>query len=452
VAFYERALTHSEIAQHHSRGLAGNGYCDETPVAPTIVSVPLIEATVDQLYEYDVDASGYPTPTYALLSAPAGMGIDGATGEITWIPDAVGDFEVTVEAGNTAGTDEQSFTITVVSPLPCPAEIAHYWRLDEAVAPYVDFWGTADGVCSNCPSQTGGLVDEAQWFDGADDEVDVPDDDTFDWSAEASFTMAFWMQTDQSTSGNRVVLGRDDSGTNLHWWLGPNGSGYALFQLRDVNGNGIALVDDGLAQQKLNDGAWHLVVAVRKGDVDSNYVYVDGGLKKEGYHDYTAGFGSGVPMNVGYLNLSGHYRYHGALDEVALFDRALPEVEIAQMYADGLAGYGYCDDAPTAPGLRETVKEILPERCYLAPNRANPFHSSTTIRFGLTEETHVELAIFNIQGQKIRTLVSNRCPAGHHSVVWDGRNGGGAMVSSGVYFYRMATPRFMKIRKMIMIR
>jgi hypothetical protein len=82
-------------------------------ISPTITSTPVTTGTVGQPYTYDVDATGSPAPSYSLMTAPAGMSIDVASGIISWTPTAAGNFSVTVEANNTAGTDSQNFTIDV---------------------------------------------------------------------------------------------------------------------------------------------------------------------------------------------------------------------------------------------------------------------------------------------------------------------------------------------------
>ncbi|MCB0127544.1 MAG: putative Ig domain-containing protein, partial [Caldilineaceae bacterium] len=85
-----------------------------------ILSQPPTTATVGQGYTYDVQASGFPLPTYTLLASPDGMTIDSATGIITWLPTAPGSFSVTVEAANNIGADSQSFTITTVEESNAP--------------------------------------------------------------------------------------------------------------------------------------------------------------------------------------------------------------------------------------------------------------------------------------------------------------------------------------------
>ncbi|MCO5205967.1 MAG: putative Ig domain-containing protein [Anaerolineae bacterium] len=80
--------------------------------APQINSTPDLTAEVDMLYAYDVNADGYPEPTYTLTVAPAGMTIN-ASGLIQWTPTTPGTAAVTVQASNSAGNDTQSFTLTV---------------------------------------------------------------------------------------------------------------------------------------------------------------------------------------------------------------------------------------------------------------------------------------------------------------------------------------------------
>nr|WP_321268660.1 FlgD immunoglobulin-like domain containing protein [uncultured Sulfurimonas sp.] len=69
----------------------------------------------------------------------------------------------------------------------------------------------------------------------------------------------------------------------------------------------------------------------------------------------------------------------------------------------------------------------------LTANFPNPFNASTTIAFTLPEDEFTTFDIYNITGQKIRTLVSEQKTAGTHTVVWDGRDDNGRQVSSGTY-------------------
>lgn len=73
----------------------------------------------------------------------------------------------------------------------------------------------------------------------------------------------------------------------------------------------------------------------------------------------------------------------------------------------------------------------------IAGNYPNPFNPDTTIRFGVENNAHVSLEIFNVKGQTIRRLVDGELQPGWHQVIWDGRNAQGDILPNGVYFLRM---------------
>ncbi|MCK4695337.1 MAG: T9SS type A sorting domain-containing protein, partial [Candidatus Cloacimonetes bacterium] len=77
----------------------------------------------------------------------------------------------------------------------------------------------------------------------------------------------------------------------------------------------------------------------------------------------------------------------------------------------------------------------------------------TTIRFSVTQTlSFVSLDIYNIKGQKVKSLVHEVLPAGEHSVIWVGRDSNGNPVSSGIYFYKLKTENFQKVKKMILLK
>jgi hypothetical protein len=89
----------------------------------------------------------------------------------------------------------------------------------------------------------------------------------------------------------------------------------------------------------------------------------------------------------------------------------------------------------------------------LYDNFPNPFNPLTTLRYDIPQSGHVELKIFNIQGQLVRTIVDEDKPAGSYQAIWDGRSNEGILQASGVYFYRLeAGDRFSKTKRMILLR
>ena len=95
-------------------------------------------------------------------------------------------------------------------------------------------------------------------------------------------------------------------------------------------------------------------------------------------------------------------------------------------------------------------EDVLPDAFALSKNFPNPFNPTTTIQYAIPADGagYVELVIYNINGQKVRTLVDETKDAGFYSVVWDGRNDTGESVSSGLYLYRIVSGSFIKIEKM----
>ena len=88
----------------------------------------------------------------------------------------------------------------------------------------------------------------------------------------------------------------------------------------------------------------------------------------------------------------------------------------------------------------------------LFQNYPNPFNPSTTIEYMVGDEDLIEITIFNVKGQKIRTLVRDFKSPGRYRVHWDGRNDRGATVSTGMYFYRFRAGSYSPVKKMLLIR
>ncbi|MBD3220391.1 hypothetical protein GF314_04040 [bacterium] len=96
--------------------------------------------------------------------------------------------------------------------------------------------------------------------------------------------------------------------------------------------------------------------------------------------------------------------------------------------------------------------EELPEVYSVGNNYPNPFNPQTTIQFALPEAQDVRIDIFDIRGYRLRTLVDESMPAGHHSVIWNGRDGAGRQVASGAYFYRVQAGPMSETRRMLLVK
>ncbi len=89
----------------------------------------------------------------------------------------------------------------------------------------------------------------------------------------------------------------------------------------------------------------------------------------------------------------------------------------------------------------------LPSQVQLHQNYPNPFNPTTRIEFSIPETSHVTLEVFNIQGQRVATLVNGTRDAGVHTVSFDAAN-----LASGVYMYRIQAGNFTRVNKMMLVK
>ena len=98
------------------------------------------------------------------------------------------------------------------------------------------------------------------------------------------------------------------------------------------------------------------------------------------------------------------------------------------------------------------IESQLPDHYDLNQNYPNPFNSETIIKYQLPEDSHVEVSIYNVLGQRVRRLVYEDKKGGYYRVSWNGRNDSGVSVASGLYIVKMKARNFFKTRKMIYLR
>ncbi len=101
---------------------------------------------------------------------------------------------------------------------------------------------------------------------------------------------------------------------------------------------------------------------------------------------------------------------------------------------------------------------ILPQKVELSQNYPNPFNSTTLIRYSIPDRDREErphrttLRVYNILGQRVKTLVKERQKPGHYTVIWNGKNDQGEDVASGIYLFRLKIGKFASVKKGVLIR
>ena len=111
------------------------------------------------------------------------------------------------------------------------------------------------------------------------------------------------------------------------------------------------------------------------------------------------------------------------------------------------AGWVEVGGASTEPSIN-----VIPADYSLENAFPNPFNPLTKIQFDVPEANDVNLVIYDMLGREVNTLVSGFHNRGTYSVVWNGKNNVGRAVPSGVYFYRMASGEFSKVKKLVLLK
>jgi hypothetical protein len=224
----------------------------------------------------------------------------------------------------------------------------------------------------------------------------------------------------------------DADGLNINKTNGTEAIGDVSYEGADyssVNGSANILA--------LNPIQWHeywiTILPAESGDGTHEVkIYLDGNLQAETFI-VTAGTGSEFSGQATLAIGCGSTTQHGAMDL-------------------DFVGYKYGAFAPTgATGILLQASEI-PINYQLSQNYPNPFNPSTMINYQLPKANEVELSIFNVLGQKVVTLVSERQPAGSYRVQWNGRDKLGNTLVSGIYIYKLQAGSFIQTRKMTLIK
>jgi hypothetical protein len=112
-------------------------------------------------------------------------------------------------------------------------------------------------------------------------------------------------------------------------------------------------------------------------------------------------------------------------------------------------GYAYEVYSTPATGIEEISS---PGNFHLYQNFPNPFNPSTTIKYTLPSESSIQLKIFDIKGELIKSMTRDKIIAGDHEIAWDGTNDKGVRQPSGVYVYQLKVNNSSSARKMILLK
>jgi hypothetical protein len=183
-------------------------------------------------------------------------------------------------------------------------------------------------------------------------------------------------------------------------------------------------------------------------------------FKNQSYGVYTYGLPNlGDSREAGYNDLAGCSSWY--IRRITFVNPPPKLYAINNYYGPGIPNPNKFSDSvvyipylPASPFLNPKINPVtdIPHDYNLCPNYPNPFNPQTAISFNLIEPALTKVLIYNVLGQKIKTLVNEYLSPGQYSYIWDGRTDIGEDAASGVYLYRIESGSFVQTKKMTLIR
>jgi hypothetical protein len=156
-----------------------------------------------------------------------------------------------------------------------------------------------------------------------------------------------------------------------------------------------------------------------------------------------------VEICVAALGIDAPFKYTGEVARVVVRETAEGAVQLKTVDLRDLNNNG---SEVTLPGTGGETPYI-PVTTALLQNHPNPFNPTTTIPFDVAVAGDVRIEIYDVSGSLVRTLVNGEKGIGRHVATWDGRDGVGNQVHTGVYFYRMTAPGYTsQAKKMLLLK
>ena len=408
-----------------------------------VVHAPVLDYeshTVDDP-QYGGNENGCPEPGEVILlgvtigNSGSSMAT-GVTGTLTSTDPyvSIGDGEATVVFVNPDGTAmlQPDFVVTILPTAP----VDHDMVFDVAIT--AD-WGYASWTQFSVRTLGGNHADDIESGEGLWTHDNVTSGFSDEWHVETNrshSTNHSWKfggagsgdygnSCDGALLMKPICLGTDGTMTFWHWMDAEEESPTSAW-------------DCGLVQISTDDGeTW-------------NVLYPDGG------YSHTKNWNDANPLPEGMPCWSGTFTWRQETFDLTSYENQQIQIRFRFASDGSVTEEGwYIDDIDlTSTGTQTSVPEDeeIPRTFALRQNVPNPFNPVTVIQYQLPSEAHVTIDVFNIAGKLVATLVNEEQDAGVKVVTWDGRNGAGEKVASGIYMYRMQAGDHTSRKMMVLLK
>ncbi len=275
-------------------------------------------------------------------------------------------------------------------------------------------------------SDRDGVPNAAYAFDGVDDVLTIPRQPSLDF--RDAMTVTFWMRPYQLFARESFLISHGSWQNRWKVSIIPE----KLLRWTVKTASSVKDVDSGIVLAE--DSLYHVAATY---DGSTMKLYVDGLLNNE------VAFSGRIELTRFDLTMgqmwpgNTEWNYKGEIDDVRIYNRALSDAEVAE-----LVGIVTAVDDPS---------QITPATSGLKPNYPNPFTATTTIQYELAKSGPVAVSVFDLVGRQVLKLFSGNAGAGIHRLSWDGRDGEGRPVSSGVYFVRFEFEGGVEYREIVRV-
>lgn len=265
----------------------------------------------------------------------------------------------------------------------------------------------------------------ALYFDGVDDNIIVPNNSQLNFTE--SISVNFWMEIDEYFDREQYPLSHGNweqrwkislSNKRLRWTIKTE--------------TGITDLDSETMLEL--DSLYNITVVYSGSDME---IYLNGKLDAFKYWSGQINQ-TNIDLSIG-QSLPGDYNYcfNGVLDDIRIYDYALPLNNISELY-----------------DISTTIKRDMPiiNTTRLFQNYPNPFNNGTILKYQISERSHLNMTIYNSLGQKVKELVNGIHDRGIFETYWNGEDNDNRQLASGIYYLRLKSSNHILTKKMLLLK